>query len=199
MELLFRTFSRRWPTKWARVFSDKAARSVWKRDLELLGVDARALELALDRSVRMEWPPSPEEVRQLGNPTPADLGLPDETDAYREAVRAAQPGKSAPHSWSHPAVQRAAAEVGPWELLQWPESRSRPLFSRAYAVMVRRVTDGDDLSMPVPKALPARAEFTEEQQALLERGRRAGIAWSGDPWDTYRMLVESAERMKRHG
>lgn len=209
---LFARLKRNWGTAftsaWEKLGDDRQRERAYRLlQAEYSEVIASATQDDIDAALRLgraeypEFPPRPPQMERLlqSLKTGLHLGLPSESDAYRESVRASMPRMGKPHQWSHPAVQRAALDVGMWELTQWPETRSRPLFCRAYAVMVRRVMDGDDLSVPVPKALPAQPTFTDEQQALLDRGRVVGIAWSGDPWDTYRLLVEGAERLIRHG
>lgn len=120
IELLFQTFARRWSHRWERTFADGKARSLWRYDLLRLGVSDATLRVGLGRSVDREWPPSPAEFAALCEP---DDGLPDADTAYRRAVVA---------HWSHPVVYEAARRVGAFELRNWPESKSRPAYERAY-------------------------------------------------------------------
>ena len=121
------------------------------------------------------WPPTLPEFRALCTPAPTteDLGLPPLDAAYREAALADRD-----HQWSHPAVYAATQATGLFELRTLPESKSRPLFERAYEVVPRRVLAGEQFDTPVPRALeklpvPARADVVEAAltaiRALLRR------------------------------
>lgn len=107
------------------------------------------------------WPPTLPEFRALCTPTAEDLGLPTPDAAYREAAMADRD-----HRWSHPAVYAAAQATGLFELHTLPESKSRPLFERAYEIVTRRVLAGEQFEAPIPQALeklptPARPEVAE--------------------------------------
>lgn len=117
--MVFRTFSRRWGHRFP-LLADEAARSLWKRDLNQLGVTDAMLQTGLKASTDLDWPPSPAEFAKLCQ---ASDGLPDVDTAYRRAVVA---------HWSHPVVYEAASRVGVFELRNWPESKSRPAYERAY-------------------------------------------------------------------
>ena len=119
------------------------------------------------------WPPTLPEFRTLCTPTAKDLRLPPLDAAYREAARADRD-----HRWSHPAVYVAAQVTGLFELRTLPESKSRPLFDRAYEIVVRRVLAGEQFDTPIPKGLekqvtPARRQVAETAltaiRALLRR------------------------------
>nr|MBF4253901.1 replication protein P [Vibrio anguillarum] len=60
--------------------------------------------------------------------------------------------------WTHPVIYVAAREAGRYELANLPRDKSWPLFQRAYAITVRRVLEGEDLSGEIPKALPQKPE-----------------------------------------
>ena len=94
------------------------------------------------------WPPTLPEFRALCTPTAEDLGLPTLDATYREAAMADKD-----HRWSHPAVYAAAQAAGLFELRTFPESKSRPLFERAYEIVTRRVLAGEQFDAPVPRAL----------------------------------------------
>jgi hypothetical protein len=57
--------------------------------------------------------------------------------------------------WSHPAVYHAARETGRFELHSFTEREAFPLFQANYELMCGRVMNGENLSMPVAKMLPA--------------------------------------------
>jgi hypothetical protein len=104
--------------------------------------------------------------RELCRITAKDIGLPSAQDAMREACRA-MAGRVEDYNWSHPAVYHAAMEIGRFELTNRTERELLPLFDSAYAQLVRRVLNGEDLTMPVSKALPKEVfvPATEEKAA----------------------------------
>lgn len=87
--------------------------------------------------------------RELCRLSPEDLGLPDAHRAYVEAATHSE-GKE----WSHGAVYQAAKETGFFELRTGTEREVFPLFRNNYEAMCRRVIAGENLDMPVQKALP---------------------------------------------
>lgn len=87
--------------------------------------------------------------RELCRVTPADFGLPEAKAAMFEACMARDG-----HQWSHPAVYHAAMSIGTFDLKSKTEKELWPQWDYAYSQVVRRIMDGEDLSIPVPKALP---------------------------------------------
>ncbi len=136
IEVLFQTFARRWGAKWDKTFSDKKARSLWLHDLRLLGVTDSSLRVGLADTAVLDWPPSPAEFAKLCLDSD---GLPDIDTAYRRAVVA---------HWSHPVVYEAARRVGVFELRNWPESKSRPAYERAYKQVVSEWRSGTRFETP---------------------------------------------------
>lgn len=162
IETLFKTFGRRWSHKWEKTFTSREARDLWLHDLQALGVTDELLTRGLHKSAALEWPPSPAEFAALCHPTPADLGLPDTDTAYRHACVS---------HWSHPAVYEAAKRIGTFEIRSWPESKSRPLFERAYRNVCSEVMAGATFETPKRAQLahnpvPARREVA---QAAIEK------------------------------
>ncbi len=173
IEVLFQTFARRWGAKWDRTFNDKKARSLWLHDLKLLAVTDESMRTGLIGSTDLEWPPSPAEFAKLCQ---ASDGLPDVDTAYRRAVVA---------HWSHPVVYEAASRVGVFELRNWPESKSRPAYERAYKQVCTEWRTGTRFETPKRPALehqpkpcdPAIAKAQLEKiKAMLSRNtQQAGI------------------------
>jgi len=56
--------------------------------------------------------------------------------------------------WSHPAVFHAGRETGWFELRTGTEKQVYPLFARNYEIVCKRILAGEDLSIPIQKALP---------------------------------------------
>ena len=126
-----------------------------------------------------DWPPSAPDFRKLcEGASPEALGLPSVAAAFREACRNAHPAAAA--CWSHEAVHHAACETGFHELRSLPESKSRALFERTYAVTVRMLLAGEPLR-EIPKALPASVsvstpEVGKAALSALRRQVRGGVA-----------------------
>lgn len=119
-----------------------------------------------------EFLPSLHTLREFCDPDPRELGLPDAHSAYIEACRAPSPKRE--QRWSHPAVYRAGVESGWFFLANNPESVALPVFKRNYELLVQRLLDGEDLDVPLPKALPeeiSRPLPREEQKARLQKLR----------------------------
>lgn len=97
-------------------------------------------------------------------------GLPDPRAAYMEACLAKPPQDKA--DWSHPAVYFAGKATGWFYLANNAEQQTWPLFERNYQLLCRRVREGEELSLPVPQALPeqtpAKPLSSDEQQQHLD-------------------------------
>lgn len=164
IETLFQTFARRWTHKWEKAFTSREARDIWKHDLQALAVTDQLLNIGLHKSASLDWPPSPAEFAALCHPTAVELGLPDIDTAYRRACVS---------NWTHPAIYEAAKRVGTFEIRSMPESKSRPLFERAYKAVCAEVLAGAVFEVPKRKALdhkpaPARREVAMEHLAKMK-------------------------------
>lgn len=80
------------------------------------------------------------------------FGLPDARSAYIEACQASSPKSE--HHWSHPAVYFAGRESDWYFLASAKEQLALPVFKRNYAMICERVLAGEQLAIPLPKALP---------------------------------------------
>ena len=120
-----------------------------------------------------EYLPSISSIRQYCEPRPEDLGLPDTHAAYVEACQAPSPKHSA--SWSHPAVFCAGKASDWFFLANNPEYKAFPVFKRNYEIICQRVLDGEQLNIPVPKAIPEHISqplTNEERQQRLQALRQ---------------------------
>ena len=89
-------------------------------------------------------------------PEPSDFGLPDEREAYFEALaNASEFGRK---KWSHPAVFVASRATTTHVLKSRPEKDSFAVFQRNYKAACKRVFAGEDLSHEIPKALPKKVK-----------------------------------------
>ncbi len=161
---LWRGMTRIYGHRWTSAFGAKDD-STWLRGLH--GLTPAQVGRGLSRCATHReggWPPTLPEFRALCTPTAEDLGLPTPEAAYREVAMADRH-----HRWSHPAVFAAAQAAGHFELRTLPESKSRPLFERAYEIVTRRVLAGEQFDAPVPRALeklPVQARRDVAEAAL---------------------------------
>lgn len=147
-----------------RAFPDAAqlamAKQLWLHALSDLA-PARLRAGVRRAAQNSEFLPSLHSLRQFCDPAPAELGLPDTHAAYLEACRAPSPKRDA--HWSHPIVYRAGVESDWYFLANNPESIAFPVFKRNYELLIERLLNGEQLGVPLPKALP------EEISAPLPR------------------------------
>ena len=112
-----------------------------------------------------KWPPNVFEFRDLCKPTAADHGLPDEENAYWQAI-----------NWSrvksedkHPAVLFAMQLFDVFGWRRADAMRSRKIFAEAWATTVEHVAGGGELP-EIPQ------EITEGSVAVTEKGQLSGRA-----------------------
>jgi replication protein P len=121
-----------------------------------------------------EYLPSLHTLREYCDPQPQELGLPDVHAAYIEACRAASPKRE--QRWSHAIVYRAGMESDWFFLANNPESVALPVFKRNYELLIERLLNGENLDVPIPKALPeeiSRPLARSEQKKRLQQLRTA--------------------------
>jgi hypothetical protein len=97
-------------------------------------------------------------------PDLAAHGLPPARQAYEEACL--KPAPKAKQRWSHPAVYQAGVATGWFDLASLPSDQIYPVFEYNYAQLCQRVVAGEDITVPVPQALPEKvnAPLTHEQK-----------------------------------
>lgn len=147
-----------------RAFPDGAqlamAKQLWMH--ALCDIAPARLRSGVRRAIKnSEFLPSVHSLREFCDPKPHELGLPDTHAAYIEACRAPSPKHDA--HWSHPIVYRAGVESDWYFLANNPESVTFPVFKRNYELLIERLLNGEQLDVPLPKALP------EEISAPLPR------------------------------
>ncbi len=91
-------------------------------------------------------------------------GLPLVRAAYEEACRAPSPKRA--QRWSHPAVYQAGVATGWFELASRATDEIFPRYRYHYEMLCQRVLSGEDITVPVPDALPEKinAPLTREQK-----------------------------------
>lgn len=80
------------------------------------------------------------------------FGLPEVHAAFIEACRAPSPKNA--FAWAHPAVYFAGRASDWFFLASAPEEQTFPVYKRNYELISERVMKGEDLEVPLPKALP---------------------------------------------
>lgn len=101
-----------------------------------------------------------------------EYGLPDARAAYIEACRA--PSPKGEFNWTHPAIYYAGRESDWFFIANNSEYIVFPVFQRNYQILCERVIKGEELEVPVLKALPeeiTKVLSKEEQKAHLKKLR----------------------------
>lgn len=96
--------------------------------------------------------PSIGQFCQWCTPTPEDFGMPTHAVAFREAISKNRFPET--EEFSHPAVYVAMRATGSWAFKNQDAASVEKLFNRNYDIAVRRVINGEDLSLEIPLALP---------------------------------------------
>lgn len=142
------------------------AKQLWLH--ALCDLSPARLRAGVRRAIKdSEFLPSLHTLREYCDPQPHELGLPDAHAAYVEACRAPHPKREA--KWSHPIVYRAGAESDWFFLENNSESVAFPVFKRNYELLIARLLDGENLDVPIPKALPEQIVTPLSREENLRR------------------------------
>jgi len=145
------------------------AKQLWAKTLSDLPA-ARIVAGARRAIKSSEYLPTIHTVRNYCDLRPEELGLSDPYNAYLEACRAASP-KSEQH-WSHPAVYFAGRASDWFFLASSSEQKALPVFKRNYDILCERVINGEQLSIPLAKAIPEQIERELSNAQRRERLRK---------------------------
>ena len=147
------------------------AKQLWLNALKDLSPEQ--IRLGARRAIKeSDYLPSIHSLRKLAQPTAQDLGVPDAHTAYLEACRA--PSPKASHAWSHPVVYHAGKASDWFFLASEAEAKAFPVFRHNYTLLCERLLHGEQLDLPVVKALPetiSRPLSQEERKARLQQLR----------------------------
>lgn len=197
LQWLWLAMAGRYGYRWDRQFGqiDGPAFAVWR--LALQGLSPAQIRLGFHqcRSRTDGWPPGSLEFRALCQVTPAELGLPEATTAFRAACQQ-QP------DWDslHPIIWHVRQDIGVGELTHEPVERLWPRFQAVYQRLVQRALAGETFAYPPelavprlawekPKVITAPGEARAHVQHLLALLRRGRGTLPADP-----STVESEER-----
>lgn len=166
---IFPGWQRSWPT-------DKAmgrAKRSWVKALHKARISTmEQLRWGVEacRQLGEDFVPSVGRFIRMCVPDPADLGMPDEESAWREAVR----GSSDParYRWSHEAVHLAGRTTGWFYIRQGalPEEVLRKRFGNAYHQLLRRAAMG----LPLEEPRQALEDQSEGRELTPEQAERRG-------------------------
>ncbi len=162
-----------WRAAWPTEKMENTAKRSWTKAFTSAGMcNIEQIRYGIDRCRASGSPfmPSVGEFLNWCRPTPENMGLPSVERAYLQACSISHP--AADHSHAHPAVYHAACETGLFLLCNRAESKSRPVFERAYAMTVELVALGEPLRA-LPKGLPSKA--TVENDPAVGRSALAGL------------------------
>lgn len=126
--------------------------------------------IAACRELGEDFAPSVGRFIRMCVPKPADLGMPDEESAWREAVSASSyPDR---HRWSHEAVHLAGRATGWFFIRQGAlkEEVLRKRFGNAYHQLLRRVA----LGLPLEEPRQALEDQSEGRELTPEQADRRG-------------------------
>lgn len=126
---------------------------------------------AAENDARYQWPDVSTFVG-LCRVEPADLGLPEAEEAYREACHKSH--NPSGHKWSHAAVREAAKLTGWYELQGHSENhqKTKELFLYNYGVLVDRALKGEDLNRKVVTAISDQSKESPVDVAIRDSEER---------------------------
>lgn len=126
------------------------AKRLWAR---LLGeYSAEVIMRAAEKTVKeTSFLPNVHEVLQRCDVADC-LGLPSAHAAYIEACRAPSPKKA--FQWSHPIVYYAGLASDWFFLANSTEDTAFPVFKRNYELLLKRLQNGENIELEIPKAIP---------------------------------------------
>lgn len=171
INMIFARFMAIYGHKFKSCFETENEIRIAKREwaLSLQGYGERELVAAIDYcKEHSSWMPTVSEFLDVLRNKVSNFGLLSSRAAYEEACRYALHPLT--HDWSHPAVYQAGRQTGWFELRSEPQDKVFPLFSYNYEQLIVRVQNGEELDLPVVKALPDKSDNTviEQMEAWAE-------------------------------
>lgn len=159
--MIFARFMAIYGHKFKSCFETQDEIRIAKREwaLSLGGYTESELVAAIDYcKEHSAWMPTISEFLKVLRNLTGDLGLPAAKHAYEEACLNAE--RASKHNWTHPAIYHAGKATGWFRLRTEDEPDVFPDFRYNYDVICRRVRQGEELSQPVPVALPDKSDGT---------------------------------------
>ena len=167
---MFTEFQLAYHNQFHKAFADDQkitmAKQLWVK--ALCDISPVRLVAGTRRAIKgSEYLPTLHTIRQFCDPSYEEAGLPDVRAAYMEACRA--PSPKIEYQWSHPAVYLAGVASDWFFLSSNSEAKALPVFKRNYEILCERVMCGEQLDMPLFKAIP---ETIETELSNEERKQR---------------------------
>tara|TARA_B100000767_G_C19750257_1_gene530471 strand:- start:680 stop:1345 length:666 start_codon:yes stop_codon:yes gene_type:complete len=151
--------------------------------------DNKSLTMAKQLWLRLLIDQSPEHIAKAGRqaicdntflPTPHNIreyceslvmhGIPDVKRAFIEACMSREPRQR--FAWTHPIVYHAGTSTGWFFLSGQPETITFPVFERNYLLLLERLKQGEDITLPIVKAIEKKTSqplsTIEQQQRMVE-------------------------------
>ena len=152
---MFTEFQLAYHNQFHKAFSDDqkiiTAKQLWVKTL--CDLSPERIMMGTRRAIKeSEYLPTINTVRKLCEPNPEELGLPDAYNAYLQACRAASP--KIEQNWTHPIVYLAGSASDWFFLSNSVEAKAFPVFKRNYEILCERALNGEQLDMPILKAIP---------------------------------------------
>ena len=194
------TFKARFPTP----EDEHRGKQEWAQSITPLtrgDIDAgfkRLRQQLIDSGQQPAWPGIPAVIRAC-HPTPADLGLPEPDQAWKEITEHCRDADQ--HTWSHRAVFMAGHYTGFRDIRSAPNlaqlERLRQKFYVQYQAMVKRVAIGDDLYQAEELQQQSGLSDIERSRQINEQYHRAVMRQQGISTSEGRQ--GSMERLKNMG
>ena len=159
VNMIFARFMAIYGHKFKSCFETQDEIRIAKREwaLSLEGYTESELVAAIDYcKENSAWMPTISEFLQVLRNLTGDHGLPAAKHAYEEACMNAEHAST--HNWTHPAIYHAGKATGWFRLRTEDEPEVFPDFRYNYEVISRRVRQGEELTNPVPVALPDKSD-----------------------------------------
>lgn len=119
-----------------------------------------AVGMRMARKQSIPFFPAPGQFIKWCEITPESMGLPSVDQALHEVGT---------HRYSHPAVE-LAVKATKFQGQTLTISEYRPVFERAYQMLVRRVMNGEDLHEEIRQALPTKNQIQHSPEYYRETG-----------------------------
>lgn len=161
VNMIFARFMAIYGHKFKSCFETQDEIRIAKREwaLSLEGYTESELVAAIDYcKENSAWMPTISEFLKVLRNLTGDHGLPTAKHAYEEACLNADHAST--YQWTHPAIYHAGKATGWFRLRTEDEPDVFPDFRYNYEVICRRVRQGEELSNPVPVALPDKSDNT---------------------------------------
>lgn len=173
---MFTEFQLAYHNQFHKAFADDQqimmAKQLWVKTL--CDISPERLMAGSRRAIKgSEYLPTLHTIRKFCDPAPEEMGLPDVRSAYMEACRAAAP--KIEQTWSHPAVYLAGVASDWFFLASSSEAKALPVYKRNYEILCERVMMGEQLEVPIHKAIPETISTTlsnEERKQRLQALRQ---------------------------